>query len=206
MNLSNSFRCSMVYQLQSASSILRSSLRETARLAQSAASAQKSQTEFHSSFGTKIPLVFLSSISTLRHYTGKDIPQAPELLPLEIQNPSLCDSSGYAQSKLAATQVLEYAGQTWGVKSAVLRLGQVAGASEIPSDMKANSPSLRVAGMGINTAPAFSTGRKESASKATKDRFVNGDPREVRLCHQILELIPAKTFQTIKQHHAKPEA
>ena len=34
---------------------------------------------------------------------------------------------GYGQSKLAAHEILEYAAQHWGVRSAVLRVGQIAG-------------------------------------------------------------------------------
>ena len=71
------------------------------------------------------PILFTSSISTLGNWAVKHPnDKVPELGFHDFSIPS---AMGYGESKYVAEQLLEKAGRTYGVSSAICRIGQLAG-------------------------------------------------------------------------------
>lgn len=67
------------------------------------------------------PIIFLSSVATVKQWDQRSpVPEKPLSDPRHAQ-------TGYGQSKLLASRLLEEAGKSLGVRSSICRLGQVAG-------------------------------------------------------------------------------
>ena len=79
--------------------------------------------EFAAQTPSQAPLIFISSAATVQNSPSELGPFIPEG---RLNNFNFC-TLGYGQSKLAAHEILEHAAQHWDVRSAVLRVGQIAG-------------------------------------------------------------------------------
>ena len=80
--------------------------------------------KFAASSASRAPIVFTSSVATVQRWPlsrGMLIPETSHSADL-----SLC-TRGYGSSKLAAQRIFEHAARDMGVRSAILRIGQIPG-------------------------------------------------------------------------------
>ncbi|KAK4693808.1 hypothetical protein P7C71_g3655, partial [Lecanoromycetidae sp. Uapishka_2] len=81
--------------------------------------------EFAAQSSHRAPIIFVSSVATVHNWDvktrGSFIPSTSHTDDLALCTP------GYGESKLAAHRILEYAAEHWGIRAAILRVGQIAG-------------------------------------------------------------------------------